>query len=244
MKSEITRDRNGKSTFDPDLANRVNKEYENMPFAETPKQEEIPSEKPGFIYVPSIKLYIGTERVHKGLSWYGAQTALARKGYFMPTIYQFKEFVKLLKTDHLKKEEEKVTAAMILDDILGAREPERGEWLDACFDVSEYKNQIIYNHRFCTTGAFLSETNERMEPHITDIQTSEIDLDDWLVNANSQGLPKSTAREGRMLFWKPVNASVARFGIDKYRNPVLSCADNEIADPNIGVRMAYSREAQ
>ena len=54
--------------------------------------------KNGFIYVPSINLYVAKERSLQGLNWSNTHDELKKQNLSMPTIHQFREFLKYLRS--------------------------------------------------------------------------------------------------------------------------------------------------
>src|SRR3989338_4501364 len=51
----------------------------------------------GFIYVPSIRLYVAKEKTLYGKNWYECHEELHKKDLYMITLPQFIEFIKYLK---------------------------------------------------------------------------------------------------------------------------------------------------
>lgn len=112
-----------------------------------PKRKEAPLEEKvtnleGFIYVPSIKLYVAKERSLLGKNWYQAHEELHRQGLQMLTIRQFVDFILYLKQNKSNIPE----AERILGEILTPREPYRfgGEWLDARFSSEGARSRGLY----------------------------------------------------------------------------------------------------
>lgn len=98
-----------------------------------PERKETPlegraEEIHGYIYVPTIKLYVAKEKSLYGLSWYRAHEELHKQGLQMLTIRQFIDFVL-----YLKENPSMPDAKKILDEILTRRKPYGAEWLDAYF---------------------------------------------------------------------------------------------------------------
>lgn len=104
-----------------------------------PKREETPLEGraeriPGYIYVPSIKLYVAKEKSLHGLNWYNTHKELHKQDLQMLTIRQFIDFML-----YLEKNASIPGATKIMDEILttSTRDLYRGEWLDAKFSEKE-----------------------------------------------------------------------------------------------------------
>ncbi|MDO8516866.1 MAG: hypothetical protein Q7S33_01965, partial [Nanoarchaeota archaeon] len=83
----------------------------------------------GFIYVPSINLYVAKERTSHGKNWDNCHEQLQSQNLRMPTIPEFWSFVDYLKTNYPNK----VEAQTILDDIFKTGNW-RAEHLDAQFE--------------------------------------------------------------------------------------------------------------
>jgi hypothetical protein len=169
-----------------------------------------------FIYVPSVDLYFAKERSLLGKNWYSTHEELDRQGLKMPTIYQFKEFLRYL---HENPNEEYTG---IYNEIVEVRSPWRGEWLDAKFD----KKKIYFNHGIVNgeLNAMNSETLDRET--LMKYKWPGIDLEYWLKNSTKQGLPNINYDEGSLRYWPPRVGAVAWFDADGggadlncYRNP-------------------------
>lgn len=176
-------------------------------------------EKEGFIYVPSIKLWVSKERERYGLSWEKTQEKLKEQGYQMLTIPEFIEFLKFTRKNYPE----------IYEDITVVRSPWRAEWLDAFFK-EEKGVMYIYTRN--------TQKKEKLIPCLMKNKTPGIDLNDWLNNPTKQGLPKSNVKEGKLYYWCPENGTVARFLADSGRAS-LNCGRNpQSSDSALGVRPA------
>jgi len=127
----------------------------------------------------------------------------------MPTIHEFKEFLKYLKHDYSNRAE----ADSILDGILSAKSPVRAEWLDAKF---EEKNGILYlNYGHEAQGnQLVAKYSVPLEKCLMKEKMPGIDMEDWLNNATSQGLPKEGIKQGCLYYWPPTKNHVARLIAD------------------------------
>jgi hypothetical protein len=213
--THITGDRKRKSTFDPNLANEENKRYENMPAPET-KEPELVKSAEGFIYVPSIKIHVCKKTIGPIGDWEQTHRDLARKHVFMPTIYQFKEFIKYLKREHENGDESQA----ILDDILLPTIDWKAEWLDAKFVERDGEMHIQYDHSFTQNG--IDRRTEKLEDYLT--ENGRISLDDWLDNSNKHGLPRPGSDNGKVReisYIAPAENSTAKFC--SYKSPQLNC---------------------
>lgn len=171
----------------------------------------------GFIYVPSIGLYAAKEKSLHNLNWYDAHKALHEQDLQMLTIKQFVEFIKYLKQNKRNIQE----SESILDEILTTRNPWRSEWLDAKFEDKNNQSYINYNHR-TINGELQPQVIEPLEQCLMKDKIPGINLEYWLNNATSQGLPPKNNPKGDLHYWCPINEYVARFGADS-DGAVLYC---------------------
>ena len=193
----------------------------------------------GYIYVPSIDLYVAKERTLYEKNWYEAHKDLHKQGLQMLTIPEFIEFIKYLKSGYQKRGE----AEQIWDEILTVRDPWRSEWLDADFKVINEKLHINYNHR-TINGELKPGNSEPLEDCLMENKAPGIDLEDWLNNPTKQGLPRKDTPDGKLFYWCLMkdNRSVVRF-IAYSNEASLNCSrDPEHSNFFIGVRAAKTRE--
>ena len=175
-------------TYNPNLADRFNKKVEleeklkarrgiKEQIVEPAIQETTTAEdRSGFIYVPSIKLYLAKERTHLGLDWDQTHEALKKENLRMPNPIEFVQFLKYLK-DNPSQENTRV-----YNKITQVRSPWRAEYLDAYF---EQRDDGIY----VLTGN--KKNAEKMdEATLMENRTPGISLDGWLKNPTSQVLTR------------------------------------------------------
>jgi len=198
-----------KSRYDPDLARRVNEEKEPVTIRkekpEAPKiQNPQKADLKGFIYVPSINLYLAKQVTNKNKSWNECHEILSKEDCFMPTIKHFVEFVKYLKTDYQDRKE----AETILDEILTVRNPWRSEWLDGKFEKRNKGLYLLSDHRI-VNGKLKSNYQEPLEDCL--MEDKQINLENYLKTSNSQGLPSQKTKDGKLYYWFPRAGSVAGF---------------------------------
>ena len=190
----------------------------------------------GFIYVPSINLYVAKERTLQGKNWNDCQTRLHANGERMPTIPEFTEFLKYLRANSSGvKDASQSEVTTILDDILTVRSPYRAEWLDADFKV--YKNGLNVNYYVFENGSIAQKT-EQLEDCLMKDKTPGIDLDSWLNNTTKQGLPKANVADGTIWYWFPRsdNNSVAGFIGNAVRAVLICDWYPTDTNPSLGVR--------
>jgi hypothetical protein len=186
-----------------------------------------------FIYVPSVDLYFAKERSLLGENWYSTHEELDKQGMKMPTIYQFKEFLRYL---HENPNEEYTG---IYNEIVEVRSPWRGEWLDAGFEITNNVRKIYYNHRI-VSGELVAGNSERLDRN-TLMEDKSIDLEYWLRNSTKQGLPKKDCREGSLQYWCPENGRVARRDASSDGAVLGAGRGPQIAYPRLGVRAVRER---
>src|SRR3989344_4543642 len=101
---------------------------------ESPRSKPSPivrtSELQGYVFVPSINLYVAKEKILHNKTWEQTQQELSNQNQKMLTIPQFVSFINYLRNGYQNRKE----AESILDEILTVRSPWRSEWLDAYFE--------------------------------------------------------------------------------------------------------------
>jgi len=188
----------------------------------------------GFIYVPSINLYVAKERTLQGKNWNDCHKELHANNYRMPTIKEFAEFLFYLKANpngvpDTSAQEIRET----LDEIITIRSPWRSEWLDAKFE--KQKGMYVSYYKFDSSGNIIQE-QEKLEDYLAKDKTPGIDLDSWINDSTKQGLPKPKTAKGDLYYYYPRENTVARFvansgwaGLDCGRYPTYTY-------PSLGVR--------
>lgn len=164
-------------------------------------------------------ILVSTERFHSNKNWNECQSLLHNEQEFMLTIRQFIDFIKLLRSGNVKYADgtklNKRKINKILDEILKVKSPWRAEWLDAKFSKSEDKLVITY-HKIKDDGVIEEFTEELKDCLILD-KTPGIDLNHWLSNSTSWGIPKNNISNGNLYYWYPRDGAVARFGVNSDR---------------------------
>jgi hypothetical protein len=206
--------------FDRDLANRVNKEYENMPVSE-PTVETAPDLE-GFFYVQSINLNVAKQLSFLGKNWFECHKELKAQGKRMLTLPEFREVLK-----YTQKE-----LPEVYNDITEVRNPWRAEWIDAYFEQRKDGMYVLTGNK---------SKAEKLEPCL--MEDSRISLDNCVQNSHTkQGMPSKKVQSGDLYFWAPINGRVAWFYAGGGR-ALLGC--NRIPpywDSNLGVRAVYAGE--
>ncbi len=186
---------------------------------------ETKSSDSDFIYVPSINLYVAKEKTLFGENWNECQEELHSKNQRMPTIPEFKEFLKYTKENHPD----------IYKEITEIKSSWRAEWLDANFKVQG--KDLYVNYHIFDSNEKIIQKSEKLDKN-TLLKDKKISLNNWLNNSTNQCLPKKSTKSGDLKYWAPIkdNISVARFGavVDW---SVLGCEGGPFdANSNLGVR--------
>ena len=162
---------------------------------------------------------VSMEKNHFNKDWNKTHEVLKKEGAYMLTIRQFADFLNLLRSgsayDGNGQQVDQKKLNSILDEIYTIRSPRRAEWLDAKFVVRNKtlgvfsgKTQINYDHRL-VNGQLVAQRSEELEECLMD--NKQIDISDWLSNANYQGLPSKNVSNGSLYYYAPVNGKVVRF---------------------------------
>ena len=163
-------------------------------------------DREGFIYVPSMNLYVAKERSHLRENWYEAHEALSKADSKMLTIPEFINFLNYLRKNP-SGENIQVYEKITQGDQWGA------EWLDAYFEKREDGLWILTGNK---TKA------EKLEKCLMKDRTPGISLNRWLKNPTSQGLPRPKISLGDLYYWYPENGRVAGFLASSFRTD-LGC---------------------
>lgn len=158
----------------------------------------------GFIYVPSINLYVSKEKKFHGKNWFETHEFLQREGEKMPTPYEFLEFLKYVKTNEKN----------IYNKITQVKLPWRAEWLDAGFKRKNGDLYINY-HIFDDKGKIVEKSEILDKNTLMKDETSQISLGNFVENSHtSQGFPSKSVKKGDLYYSAPEkdNDSVVEFG--------------------------------
>jgi len=187
------------------------------------------------LYIAKLKTNFGLEKydAHKSLYETDSDLFMTVPRMLMDLISDLKSG-KQLYAGNGKKINSK-GSEQILDEIVGLRNPLRGEWLDAEFKVVNNKLHINYNHRF-VNGQLKPQNSEPLEDCL--MEDCYIDI----LSANRQGLPARRSNSKGVYYRYPRNGALAGFvagsgGADLicYRDPRGSCSW-------LGVRVAKNKE--
>jgi len=190
----------------------------------------------GFVYVPSINLYVAKEKKLDGKNWFEAHMGLKGNGERMLTMPEFVEFLKYVKTNNKE----------IYNNITEVRSPWRAEWIDVDFKTKDSNLYVNSNHIFDENGKIISYKSEVLDKNtLMKEKTPGISIDDFLDSHNTkQGFPSKDVEGGSLYYWSPGkdNNSVARFDAGFGRACLYCNWGPSYGDSGLGVRAAKQRE--
>ena len=187
-------------------------------------QETQPSNQPvppvnasnldGFIYVPSINLYVAKERSLLGKNWYDSHKELHKQELRMPTLPEIGETIFYLRDNQNNPE-----LKQVYDDILKKTQSGwHGEWVNAKFKIDDKK--------YVQTVTGIDSNGELVYSNLEEITCFDnncyVDITTQN-NVDKQGLPTvkssdNSYKQGENLyFWYPRDGSVAGFVADSDR---------------------------
>jgi len=222
----------------PEAQPEVQEEQEER----TMRMPESAKSRKDYVFVPSLGLYVSENRYLQDKDWNQTQEILHKENKRMPTIPEFVEFLKYLRSREGKAKVK--NADKILDEVYTVREPWRSEWLDADFKVKGKELYVNY-HIFDVRGNIVQKS-EKLEEHLTKDATPGIDLESWLDNPTKQGLPKAECNKGSLYYWYPRsdNNSVARFVADSGGASLYCGGSPDDHDAGLGVRYVEPRRGE
>lgn len=186
-------------------------------------------------------IYLAKQRTNHSLEWHNAHKEIYE---IDPTLYMESPIMLMDLISDLKSGKKiyngngnKINSKeseQILDEILGIRNPLRGEWLNASFEIVKgHRLYIKSNHRFID-GKLVTEHTEPLEDCLME------DCRVNLLSANRQGFPTRREKDGVNYFY-PINNSVARF-VAFSGWVVLDCDGGPLlSGPALGVRVAKNK---
>ena len=183
----------------------------------------------GYIFVPSIQLYVAKERSLLNSNWTQAQEELKKQGLMMPTPYQFREFLKLIR-DSKSPEHKK-----IFNEVVEVRDPWRSEWLNARFENDDKGKPYLVSENIRVNGKYQTQ-KQLLSNYLDSDKTPGISLDDWLNSNAPHGLPIPKTSKGKLYYWAPVNGCVARFDAGSGRADLGCIGGADYSYPSLGVR--------
>jgi len=166
-------------------------------------------------------------------------------GFTLPTLYFADMLYQLIETikgnrktyDGDKKEIDSKKIELFYDEITGVRGPWRGEHLDG-----EFGDNTITYHKF-VNGKFQKVTEE-LEDCLMQDKLPGIDLEDWVKNPNSQGLPRKEAKKGSSYHGFPRDGAAAWFSADSVWAGLSCDGGPRVSYAGLGVRFCAEDTAQ
>jgi hypothetical protein len=164
-----------------------------------------------------------------------------------PTLRQFVDFLKLLKSgkayDGNGKKVDSKQLENIFNDITQVKSPWRAEWIDANFKYNDNKLYLAQSHVLDANGNLTPQYIKPLDECLMEYRTPGINLEQWIQNPTIQGLPKKDSKKGDLYYWSPNqdNDSVARFdaGVD---GVLLGCDRNRsYRYSGRGVRIVFDK---
>ncbi len=205
-----------------------------------------------YILLPETKdhpdIQIAREVTHKGKNWHQAQELLKQEDSSMLSPDLFAEFLRLLKSekrlyDGLGNLINLMEGQKIKEEITEKRNPWRSEWLDnkyvkqgGIFGIGS-KLAVVY-HKFDSSGKLVEVIEKIDADTMMQNKTPGINLEYWINNPTSQGLPKQNNPEGSLVYWYPRDGNVAGFIADAGRVVLCCGGDPAYSYPALGVRRA------
>ncbi len=200
--------------------------------AQEPEENQVPRGNApnlkGYLFVPTISIYVAKERTLPNLTWAKTHEELKKQNLFMPTPYQFREFLKYVR-DSKNSEHQK-----IFKDVVEVRDPWRAQWLNARFE--KRKNGLyMISENVLVNGSYQNQ-EQKLDDYLNKDKIPGISLDDWLNSNAPHGLPASKTKDGSLYFWAPVEGYVARFDAGSDRAVLYCYRDPGVSYASLGVR--------
>jgi hypothetical protein len=179
----------------------------------------------GFIYVPSLGLYVSSEKRLFGKNHSECNKILHSNNEKMPTLSEEIEFLKYCR----------IFYPQIYKEITEVRSPWRAEWLDDDFKL-EGRNLVVYSHSFDRKGNIIKK-HKKLDKDILISETpSGISLDNWINKAHTnQGFPSNDSEQGNFYYKSPKKDSVAALTAYSGR-AFLGYRPSDDSDSKLGVR--------
>ena len=191
--------------------------------------------KSHFIYIPSLGLYVAKKRTYFEKNWFETNKLLQENNEFMPTIPQFREFLKYLKDSN---NQEYLT---IYHNITDVKSFYRGEWLDAIFEIKENQIYINYAHKLGKNRELIPQNSEILNSE-TLIKDKKINLENWINSDHTeQGLPNKNVKEGESYYYYPRNKKAVRFCANSALNYISCGWDPYKGTQDLGARAVIEK---
>ncbi len=198
----------------------------------------LPSQKHGNHEYPD--LLVAMDITHQRKEWPKSWDELLKEGAFMLNLRQYVDFLNLLRSgkkvyDEKGNQLSQLEVDELYKDITELRAPNRREWLDAEFESGIGGTLSICYHRI--ENGNLVKVEEPLEDCLM-CAPRNIDLTDWLNNANNQGLPPSGILDGKVYYAHPERGTVTYFGTSHHSNTLCCGVGPSSICGDLGVRAA------
>lgn len=188
------------------------------------------------IYIPSLGLSIAKQAHLFGLDYHQQQKESNSIGVRFSTLYEQVEFLK-----HLWDNRNNLDYKKIFDYITKAEGCWRAENTDAYFE-KDNKGQIYVLSHILSQDGQIKQLIEPLEDCL--MEDRRIDIEHYLINHTSQGLPKKDIQKGNYFYYYPRDKSVARFvansfwaGLNCGRHPGSSIGDFGVRAVGVGAKV-------
>lgn len=207
--------------------------------------EDNPETLDNYIAIPTnlsdVKLLVSKKRKHFYCDWEDAHRELHEEEHCMPTIRQFVDFIRYLRSDRVydgtgaRVSQEETNS--ILDSIMKPK-GSCGEWLDAAFALKWNRKKskevptFLYNHKVDDRLVKYTE-HAQLEDYLTSSFSTNL-----FDNSNEYGLPISKDLNGEINYIGPIDRrySVARFLSNPNKSYLLFDTDFTKQFNYVGVR--------
>jgi len=156
---------------------------------------------------------ISIDKFHHNKDWNQMHQLLQNNNEYMPNLMDIALLSKLLlerKAKYadgslIKPEEQE----RIFNEMYEVRNPWRAEYIDAKFKKENNNIYILYNHIIQIDNSLKPSNMEKLENTLIQDKTPGINLNEWIMNPNSHGLPRENIQNGTFYYWYPKDSKVA-----------------------------------
>ena len=185
------------------------------------------------------------------INWENAIKLNQALGNFTLPLILGKEFIKLLRDGANGKKVyngkgDQISSSQLgnlYNEIVEVRDPWRAEWYDTKFTSKQTsggflrsgKTEWFVDYPIFENGT-LKRISESLEQCLRQDKNPGIDIDSWLNQATSQGLPHENSASGSLYYWHPRNDKVAGFGAGSGGAGLVCCWGPTFSSASLGVR--------
>jgi len=182
-------------------------------------------------------ILVAMERSRFGMRYKGAETDLHNTGALMIVLPEFTSLGRLLGSDEVYDgngnpiNKGKITG--VNNNIFEVRDPWRAEFSGNKF--TKTKSGVTTTYFTINKGGKLEKVTEPLDNE-TLLEDQKIDLNAWLKNPTSQGLPKTNTSNGSTWYWPPRDSAVAVFYANTFRAGLFCYGNPDNSNASLGVR--------